>query len=52
VTGAPAITASFGLSEWQPGERYESLFMRADRALYQAKLEGRNRVVAERLTVG
>jgi diguanylate cyclase (GGDEF)-like protein len=52
VARTHALTASFGLAEWQSGERYESLFMRADRALYQAKLEGRNRVVAERLGAG
>ena len=52
VAKTQPLTASFGLAEWQPGERYESLFMRADRALYQAKLEGRNRVVAERLGAG
>jgi len=40
------------LAEWQAGERYESVFMRADRAMYQAKLEGRDRVVAERASGG
>lgn len=52
VAEAQALTASFGLAQWQPGERYESLFMRADRALYQAKLEGRDRVVAEKVDAG
>lgn len=40
------LTASFGVAEWLPSERYEQLFMRADKALYEAKLGGRNRVVA------
>jgi diguanylate cyclase (GGDEF)-like protein len=40
-------TASFGIATFVPGERedWESLFSRADAALYRAKHEGRNRVV-------
>ncbi len=38
------LTASFGLAEMTPADSYESLFERADRALYRAKQEGRNRV--------
>lgn len=52
VAPTQKLTASFGLAEWQAGERYESVFMRADRAMYQAKLEGRDRVVAERADGG
>jgi len=37
------LTASFGVAGLQPDEDYEQLFRRADRALYQAKLAGRNR---------
>jgi diguanylate cyclase (GGDEF)-like protein len=41
-------TASFGVSEFQPGMSIETLVGAADRALYQAKAEGRDRVcVAE-----
>ena len=40
------FTVSVGLSSLRPGEgSLEAMFHRADRALYQAKREGRNRVV-------
>jgi diguanylate cyclase len=38
------LTASFGIAEMRPEDSYETLFDRADRALYQAKQDGRNRV--------
>lgn len=37
------ITASFGLSEFREGDVAEAVFSRADKALYQAKEQGRNR---------
>jgi len=40
-----AVTASFGVTEIQPGDNAETMFRRADRALLMAKGEGRNRVV-------
>lgn len=40
------ITASFGLAESCPGDQKQSLIERADRALYRAKHNGRNRVEA------
>ena len=39
-----ALTASFGVTAWQPEDAFDSLFQRADRALYSAKSAGRNRV--------
>jgi diguanylate cyclase (GGDEF)-like protein len=38
------ITCSFGVAEYQPGDTAETLVERADKALYRAKLNGRNRV--------
>ena len=40
-----AITCSIGCVVAQPDSTYVSLYSQADRALYQAKTEGRNRVV-------
>jgi diguanylate cyclase (GGDEF)-like protein len=41
-----AVTMSFGVAASAPGDRfdYESIFVQADRALYEAKRGGRNRV--------
>jgi diguanylate cyclase (GGDEF)-like protein len=38
------ITCSFGVTEYADGDTPESFVARADRALYQAKLKGRDRV--------
>lgn len=43
--GLPAFTASFGVASLQPDDDVESLVARADQAMYQAKQEGRDRVV-------
>jgi diguanylate cyclase (GGDEF)-like protein len=40
------LTASFGVAEHRPGELAETLIGIADRALYRAKAEGRDRVNA------
>lgn len=39
------ITGSFGIAEWCPGETSDEWISRADRALYDAKHSGRNRVM-------
>ena len=40
------ITGSFGVAEYRPGESYQQLYKRLDKALYTAKHQGRNQVVA------
>lgn len=42
-----AVTASFGIAGWRPGESYSKAFKRADAALYAAKNGGRNQVCTE-----
>ena len=40
------LTCSFGISEWRTGDSIDPLLKRADMALYEAKLAGRNCVMA------
>ena len=40
------LTISCGLSEFLQGDTIETVFKRADEALYQAKSEGKNRVIS------
>jgi len=42
-----AVTASIGVSELIAGDNFESFFIRADKAVYQAMELGRNKVVTE-----
>jgi len=38
------VTVSFGLAQHHPGQQYEAVIEHADKALYRAKKNGRNRV--------
>lgn len=40
-------TASFGVAEWDKTEQWSALLNRADKALYQAKVTGKNKVVSQ-----
>jgi PleD family two-component response regulator len=40
------VTISCGLTEFRAGDTPTAVYERADRALYQAKQQGRNRCVA------
>ncbi|MGB7328348.1 MAG: diguanylate cyclase [Rubripirellula sp.] len=43
--GGEAVTASFGVTEFQAGDSAETVLSRSDRALLKAKDNGRNRVI-------
>jgi diguanylate cyclase (GGDEF)-like protein len=47
--GPFSVTASFGVAAHQPGVGADALFAAADRALYRAKREGKDRVELESL---
>jgi diguanylate cyclase (GGDEF)-like protein len=40
------VSCSIGAAEWEPGETSDTLLRRADVSLYEAKRQGRNRVIA------
>jgi len=40
------VTISIGVASYHPGDNRKQLVARADQAMYQAKSEGRNRVVS------
>ena len=46
------LTVSIGVAQYKPGEPIIQTFARADRALYRAKQQGRNRVESERPFLG
>jgi diguanylate cyclase (GGDEF)-like protein/PAS domain S-box-containing protein len=43
--GGESVTASFGVTEFQPGDSAETVVSRADRAMLKAKDNGRNRLI-------
>lgn len=45
-----AVTASFGVTQFSPGDSMDSLLHRVDIALYRAKENGRNQVASEAVT--
>ena len=46
------VTASFGVAAYQPGDTVDSFIERADQALYDAKMMGKNQVVVGEDTTG
>ncbi len=46
IPPVPAISASFGVAEYKKGEPLDETLKRADLALYKAKAEGKNCVIA------
>ncbi|MES2098336.1 MAG: diguanylate cyclase [Pseudomonadota bacterium] len=57
AAGEVPITVSLGVAQWAAGESFDALIERADRALYDAKHSGRDRVEidgddARRMTTG
>ncbi|MDX6039091.1 GGDEF domain-containing protein [Scandinavium lactucae] len=46
-TVAPRVTLSLGVAQWHPGMTLEALLEFADKQLYQAKRDGRNRLCWE-----
>lgn len=45
--GSLQVTTSVGIATSKPGDTVEELVSRADRAMYEAKAQGRNRIVAQ-----
>ncbi|EKS7193774.1 MULTISPECIES: sensor domain-containing diguanylate cyclase [Enterobacter cloacae complex] len=46
IPGLPRFTVSIGVARHNPGESMDELFKRVDDALYRAKSDGRNKVLA------
>lgn len=43
--GPDRLSSSFGIAELRPGEDFDGLFQRADKALYHSKEQGKNRIL-------
>lgn len=50
LSSARPVTVSIGVAEYQCGEGFENWFQRADKAMFRAKAEGRDRVVVDALS--
>jgi GGDEF domain-containing protein len=46
IPGLPRFTVSIGVARHEPEESIDELFKRVDDALYRAKNDGRNKVLA------
>jgi probable diguanylate cyclase ydaM len=46
ISGLPRFTVSIGVAHHEGNESIDELFKRVDDALYRAKNDGRNRVLA------
>jgi diguanylate cyclase (GGDEF)-like protein len=46
IPGLPRFTVSIGVARHNPDENIDDLFKRVDDALYRAKNDGRNKVLA------
>lgn len=46
LVGTVSVTVSIGITEYIEGEEVEFFLKRADEALYEAKITGKNRVAA------
>ncbi len=47
IPGGERITASFGVTEYRPGDTPRDIRIRVDSLLYRSKASGRNRITAE-----
>lgn len=50
LSSARPVTVSIGVAEYQCGEGFENWFQRADKAMFRAKTEGRNRIAVDSLS--
>ena len=46
IEGVGSVTCSFGVTEFREGDTVQSLIIKVDELMYEAKKQGKNRVVA------